>query len=223
MAIVREKDVELVKVKNKLEATKKFLATINNKAENKQGFVARHCTGVGSEKDVTCGNAVDDGKNTVDDGKNAVDDGKNAVDVGKNAVDDGKNAVDDGKNAGDDGKNAGDDGKSVVLQPEEKKSKRKRRSGHKKKKGASTGGNNNSADSLEIITPLLSLNKGKSSVILNYKLLFFIINFHFFLHIKMLILKIKIKQYFFISKGKVGKERETVNRAQTQGLPKSDL
>ena len=148
VAIVHEKDVELVKVKNKLEATKKFLATVNNKVENKQGFKTRRCTGVGSEKDVTCGNVVDDGKNAVDDGNNVVDDGKNAVDDGKNVVDDGKNAVDDGKNA--------------VLQSEEKKNKRKRRGGrNKKKKGAAT-------DSLETVTSLSSLNKGKSSIIINY-------------------------------------------------------
>ena len=58
MAIVQEKDAELVKVKRKLEATKRFLATINDKVENQQDFQARRCTGVGSEKDVTCGKVV---------------------------------------------------------------------------------------------------------------------------------------------------------------------
>ena len=107
MAIVQEKDAELLKVKRKLEATKRFLATINDKAENQHDFQARRCTGVGSERDVTCGN--------------------------------------------------------VVLQSEEKKTKRKRRGGHKKKRGAGTGGNNNSsADSLEIVPSLSSLNESKS-------------------------------------------------------------
>ena len=58
MTIVHEKDAELLKVKRKLESTKRFLATINDKAKNKQDFETRRCTGVGSEKDVTCGNVV---------------------------------------------------------------------------------------------------------------------------------------------------------------------
>ena len=120
MAMVYEKDAELVKVRKKLEATKRFLATINDKAAIKQGFKARHCTGVGSEKDVTCGNVVNDGGN-------------------------------------------------VVLSEEKKIERKRRGGGHKKKKGAATGENNNSsADSLETITSLSSLNKGKS-----------ILNFHF--------------------------------------------
>ena len=65
IAMVHEKDAELLRVKRKLEATKRFLATINNNAENKQGFAGRHCTGVGSEKDVTCGNAVGDSGNVL--------------------------------------------------------------------------------------------------------------------------------------------------------------
>ena len=58
MAIMHEKDAELLKVKKKLESTKIFLASINHKAESKQDFKAHRCTGVGSEKDVTCGNVV---------------------------------------------------------------------------------------------------------------------------------------------------------------------
>ena len=58
VAIMHEKDAELLRVKRKLEATKRFLATINDKVENNQDFEARRCTGVGSEKDVTSGNVV---------------------------------------------------------------------------------------------------------------------------------------------------------------------